>query len=83
MHTVVRFGRARRQVALSAGQLGRLEQPVRLIWGRDDPFGSPDVARRVAAALPRGDLHLVAGGHAPWFHQARLVGTLVREAIGG
>jgi len=52
--------------SLGVDELARIEQPVRLVWGRSDPFGGPGVARAVAGALGDGELELVDGGHAPW-----------------
>jgi pimeloyl-ACP methyl ester carboxylesterase len=56
---------------------------VRLIWGERDGFGRPGVGRRVAQLIPDADLHVVPGGHAPWFHHADLVARLTREFLDG
>ncbi len=61
---------------LTADQLGRITHPVRLVWGADDPFGSPAVGRRTATALPDAELHVVPGGHAPWLGQAERVASV-------
>lgn len=60
-------------VALDAGELARIDQPVQLVWGREDTFGDPEVARRVNEALPSSELDLVDGGHAPWLGNASTV----------
>lgn len=68
---------ARPEVALTAEQLAAVKQPVALIWGNDDPFGSPAVGERAAAALPSAELHVVPGGHVPWVHHAADVAPVV------
>ena len=81
LHAVMRVGRAvRQQLALTAEQLTQLRHPVQQIWGEKDPFGSVDVGRRAAALLRDAELHVVAGGHAPWFDSHRR-GRRARAAI--
>nr|WKF60345.1 2-hydroxy-6-oxononadienedioate/2-hydroxy-6-oxononatrienedioate hydrolase [Paraburkholderia busanensis] len=43
-------------------ELGRITQPVLLLWGDADPFSPVAVGRRLAALLPDATLHVVAGG---------------------
>lgn len=76
LNKMIRLRGARPETALAAGELGRVRQPTQLTWGKGDPMGSIDVARRVAAALPDAELHIVDGGHAPWLTQADRIGTL-------
>lgn len=83
MHAVMRLGRARPDVVLAEPQLARIDHPVQMIWGADDPFGSPDVARRIAEAIPDAELHLVEGGHAPWFRDAPQVAHLAHGFLAG
>jgi pimeloyl-ACP methyl ester carboxylesterase len=82
MRAVMRVGRARPEVVSGAVELGRVPHPVQLVWGRRDPFGSVDVARRTAELLPDAELHVVRGGHAPWFDDPVGVGDLVRTFVG-
>lgn len=68
---------ARPEIALTEDQLARLQLPVQLVWGSADPFGPPILGRRAAAILPRGEIHVVPGGHAPWLRQpARIAGLI-------
>lgn len=76
LNTLVRLRGARPEMALAAGELGRIRQPTQIVWGNDDPMGSTDVARRVAEATPGAELHIVEGGHAPWLTQADRIGAL-------
>ncbi len=81
MRSVMRWTRPRPEVAVSADQLRTIAHPVRLIWGEQDAFGSPDVGRRAVEHLPDADLHVVPGGHAPWLHQAEQVAALTHEFL--
>lgn len=73
LHSAIRLRGARPKVTLTAEQLAQLRQPVQIIWGERDPFGSPAVGRRAAAIIPNADLHIVPGGHAPWFRGAEQI----------
>ncbi len=75
LNIMVRMRGARPDMALPRSELAHICQPTQLIWGDDDPMGSIDVARRVAEAIPRSELHIVQGGHAPWLTQAERIGS--------
>lgn len=81
LHAVMRVGKARRQVVLDERQLAEVQHPVQLIWGAGDPFGSTEVARRVAAALHDAELHIIDGGHAPWFGDATKIARLAERFL--
>jgi pimeloyl-ACP methyl ester carboxylesterase len=81
LHTLVRLRGARPEIALTAEQLARVTQPVQLIWGADDPFGSQAAGRRAAEIIPDAEFHVVPGGHAPWVHQAVRVGQLATSFL--
>ncbi len=82
MRSVMSWTRPRPQIVTTANQLRDVRHPVRLIWGDRDPFGSVGVGRRIADLIPDADLHVVPGGHAPWFHHAERVGRLTHEFLG-
>lgn len=78
--TLSRFLRlrgAQPDMALTQERLPETEQPTLFIWGSDDPFGSVEVAGRTAAAVDNSQLHIVAGGHAPWLNEAAGIASLV------
>lgn len=67
LHAVVRLRGARQEVSLSKEQLGRIRQPVLLIWGSRDAFGGPTEAQEAARLIPDSELCIVPGaGHVPW-----------------
>lgn len=72
---------ARRSLRFGEAQLRRVEQPVHLIWGSNDPFGNVQVAQQAAALLPRGSLDELGEGHAPWLDEPAAVAASVRRFI--
>lgn len=81
LHSLLRLRGPRPDMVLNSDDLARIPQPTQLIWGRDDPFGSPAQGKRIAAALPNCAFHLVDGGHAPWLNGPERVGLLINEAL--
>lgn len=72
------FG-ARKGVSLACDTLGQVSQPTRLIWGKDDRFGSVETARRAVGCLPKADSSVVPGGHLPWLDAPNQVADFIRE----
>lgn len=81
MRAVMRWTVPRPTIVSGPDDLREIRHPVRLVWGERDGFGPPEAGRRMAALMPDADLHVVPGGHAPWFHHAGLVARLVREHL--
>lgn len=81
LHATLRARGARPTITLGAAELGRILQPVQLIWGREDPFGGPDVGRKASTTLPNAELHVIEGGHVPWISHASQIGGLVRPFL--
>ncbi len=66
LHAALRPSGARREVAVTDDQLAAVTQPVQMLWGQADPFGSVTAGKRAAATIPNAEFHLVPGGHSPW-----------------
>jgi pimeloyl-ACP methyl ester carboxylesterase len=67
LHSVVRLRGARPEIALRAGQLAEIQQPVLLIWGAHDAFGAPEVGEKAARVISDAELRIIPdGGHIPW-----------------
>ena len=66
----------RPEIALGADELARINQPVQLIWGDRDPFGTPEVGANAAKMIPDAELHVVPAGHIPWMSQADRIAEL-------
>lgn len=86
VRSVVSLRGARPQVTLTPDELARITQPVQLIWGEDDTFGPPAVGEQAADLIPDAELHVVPGGHGPWFRYAehiadRLTPFLLKHAL--
>jgi len=61
-------GLSRPELALGADELARIRPPVLALFGTDDVFHDPDGLRAGLASIPRVDLTVVPGGHAPWLN---------------
>ncbi len=62
--------------AAGAG-LGRIECPVLVCWGRDDPYVGPELGPRYAARFADAELvELERAGHWPWIDRPELVGRV-------
>lgn len=81
LHTLLRLRGSRPETRLTAGQLARIDQPTLLVWGEDDPFGPPEVGRRMVEIMPAAELHVVGGGHAPWLTGSERIGRMVERFL--
>jgi pimeloyl-ACP methyl ester carboxylesterase len=64
-------------------ELASVRQPVRMLFGTEDPTGTPDVWQRFVGLLPNASLELVEGaGHMLWWDDAERVGRSIREFLG-
>lgn len=71
-----------RQVELPDAVLAQIRTPVHFLWGEQDPFGGPDVARRFVDRIPQAELELVPGaGHAVWLDDLDLVAEATRRFL--
>jgi 2-hydroxy-6-oxonona-2,4-dienedioate hydrolase len=67
---------------ISGQELAGVAQPISLIWGTKDTFGTASVASAIAQALPHGELHMIKGaGHLPWIEEPALCGRLAIEFL--
>lgn len=78
---LVRLRGSRPEMRMDAEDLGRIDRPTLICWGRDDPFGNPRVGERMAEALPDAELHVFGGGHAPWLTQASRIGPVATRFL--
>ncbi len=54
-------------IVLPADLLAKIEAPVGVLWGADDPNGGIAIAERFVAQLPHAHLEVMPdAGHAPW-----------------
>lgn len=67
---------------LSPELLSRVTAEVGLLWGAEDPFGGPDIARAFAAHLPTARLEIVPrAGHAPWLDDTAGTAAFVTSVL--
>lgn len=69
---------------LGEDTLSTIETPTHFIWGADDAFGGPDVARWTVQTMPNATLELVPDwGHVPWLDDAVYVGKETARFLRG
>ena len=70
---------------LSAGELGRINKPVLIIWGQaeDGMVMSIAEARKKAALIPNARFEVVPGGHEPWLDDPQGCADLVSAFLSG
>lgn len=62
---------------------GAVESPTCFLWGKDDAFGDPRVARRTIELLPDAELELLEGaGHLPWLDDPDHATAVTRAFLG-
>jgi len=55
---------------------------VLFVWGDQEPFGDPAVARRAASQMPNASVEIVQGGwHHPWLADAPRVANLLHDFL--
>lgn len=81
--SVLRWTRVRPEMATGPDELRAVSHPVHLVWGRDDPVGSPEVGIRCADLLPQASLAIVPGGHLPWLHGSYAVAAALAGFLAG
>jgi pimeloyl-ACP methyl ester carboxylesterase len=67
--------------AIAAGKLRALRVPTRLVFGEDDNYLNPELARHLAGLFTHAQLHLVdAASHWPQWDQPEIVARLIKES---
>lgn len=72
----------RRDMQITADELRGLTQPTLFVWGKDDPFGSPNDGRMATDLMPEARLEVVGIGHLPWWDETEECARLVLEFLG-
>lgn len=78
IQNVLPFARIDPAVGFGEDELARLRQPVLYVWGRADPFGSLEVARRAHELTPDSRLEEIGVGHLPWLDDPETCGQVTR-----
>jgi 2-hydroxy-6-oxonona-2,4-dienedioate hydrolase len=74
----------RASLTLTRELLASAGVPTMFLWGADDTFGGPDVARHMVSCMPEADLVLIPdAGHLPWLDDPRHVAELTRAFLAG
>ena len=81
MSLAMRRGRPRPENLLSEAELRQLTVPVLMIWGDEDPYGSPEIGRRACALIPDARLEVIPGRHAPFLDDPERCGALIDQLL--
>ena len=73
---------ARPDVLMTEPELRRVAQKVLLVWGKADPFGGLDAARRLRDAIPDAQLEVAGDGHLPWLDDPQRCADLISAFLG-
>jgi pimeloyl-ACP methyl ester carboxylesterase len=66
----------------ATSRLGSLTMPALVLWGEDDALVPPSVGRRLAAALPHAEFHMIGGcGHLPTLEKPSDSAVLFRRLL--
>jgi pimeloyl-ACP methyl ester carboxylesterase len=64
-------------------ELAAVRSPTLLYWGEHDPYGGPELARRLASVIPDTQLELIEGaGHLPWVDDPERAAAAVYDFLG-
>jgi 2-hydroxy-6-oxonona-2,4-dienedioate hydrolase len=82
MAQINRLGGSRPDIQIGPEELKGVSQPTMFLWGTNDPWGSVEAGRRIAATLPDAEFHAIAGGgHLPWLDAPVECGRLTRDFL--
>jgi pimeloyl-ACP methyl ester carboxylesterase len=77
MHSIDRFRRPRPESVLTAGELAAITTPTVFILGSDDPYLTPQDARRSIERIPTARVYEMDAGHGPWLVEPAYVAHLI------
>ena len=80
LNLAMRSGKPRPENLFTDDELRGIGVPVRMILGRDDVYGGPEIVERAVALMPDGRLDVIPGGHAPFLDDPRRCAELIRDA---
>jgi len=78
---IVEYRKARPDMGLGDAELAGVRQPVLLVWGAYDSYGSPEQGRRGSDTMPNATLSVVPAGHFPWLDEPGLCGDAIRSFL--
>jgi pimeloyl-ACP methyl ester carboxylesterase len=81
MHAIDRFRRPRLESVLTPAELAAIAMPTVFILGSDDPYLSPQDARRPIESVPTARVYEMGAGHGPWLVDPAHVAYLIETHI--
>ncbi|MGK7371494.1 MAG: alpha/beta fold hydrolase, partial [Candidatus Halalkalibacterium sp. M3_1C_030] len=61
LNTLLRLRGNRPKMRLRDEQLAQIDKPTLIFWGKDDPFGSPEVGKQMVKTMPKAELTITEG----------------------
>ena len=77
MHAIDRFRRPRPESVLTSAELAAIAMPTVFILGSDDPYLSPQDARRSIESISTARVYEMDAGHGPWLVDPAHVADLI------
>ena len=77
MHAIDRFRRPRLESVLTPAELAAIAMPTIFILGSDDPYLSPQDARRSIETIPTARVYEMDAWHGPWLVDPAHVASLI------
>ena len=72
----------RQDAVIASARLQTVQVPVSVIFGRDDPNLTPDVAQHICALFTNSEMHLIdRASHWPQWDQPDQVADLIKRSI--
>ncbi len=82
IRTLIGWRGQRPGLTFKPAEIAAVRQPLLYVYGTADWVGTADVAERVVALLPKGELRIVPdGGHVPWLDDPEGIGKDVRSFL--
>ena len=70
-----------RSLLLPASLLASIRTPVHFLWGEEDLYGGPEIARGFVGKVPGAELELMPGGHAVWMDDPDRAASVTRRFL--
>lgn len=70
-------------MTLTLNEIARVWQPMHLVWGERDPFGTPEAGVAAVRVMADARLTTVAAGRLPWVDEPDRCAAVVQGLIDG
>jgi len=82
IHKALFGGRVNPEYVLPDSEIEKVACPTLWLWGAADPFGGPEIGRRLQAKMDRSKfVSFTGGGHLPWLDDPAAHGEKIKEFL--